>query len=312
MNYGYDDPQVHPSTYVRIAQLRSSALFPSLRRFHCYVEDSHISYIILFQSPLLDSISLSNIDGYENTVVGPFLATLSRTPQMLSRIVLDSGRMSVDILKKYFVHLKQLRTLKLSDAVSMSDFSLWEVLGMLPLLGNLTLEASNPVSHPAHAPENSNSRSGGLRYFDALEKLSIKGSSFLIQHLLGFIDSPRLNSIEISESSVIRHAQNEHVEPEDFFTLVITIIASKWSQSLKNLDITGNSMRCIHPISKVLSLKKDLHNLRTFCLWNLRMGNKLKTLRLPLGGNQFISLSTLEPSSQFGGSDRGESSPIYY
>ena len=111
VNYGYDDPQVHPSTYVRIAQLQSSALFPSLRRFHCFMEDSHISYIILFQSPLLDSISLSNIDGYENTVVGPFLATLSRTPQMLSRIVLDSGRMSVDILKKYFVHLKQLRAI---------------------------------------------------------------------------------------------------------------------------------------------------------------------------------------------------------
>ena len=94
-----------------------------------------------------------------------------------------------------FLDLKHLRTLELSDAVLITDFSFWEVLGTLPSLENLTLEAYDPASHPAHAPENSNSRSGNLRYFDALEKLNISGSVFLIQHFLGFIDSPCLKSI---------------------------------------------------------------------------------------------------------------------
>ena len=48
-------------------------------------------------SPLLDSLELYNISGFENTVVGPFLATLSNSPQMLRRIVLNDGQMSVDI-----------------------------------------------------------------------------------------------------------------------------------------------------------------------------------------------------------------------
>ena len=295
---------IHLSTYVRIAQLlQSFPLFPSLRSFEYDLDYEDNTHFFLFLSPLLDSLSLNNIRGFENSVVGPFLATLSSCPQMLSHIALDTGEISADILKKSFVHFKQLRSLELSDAIFMSDFSLWEVLGTLPSLENLTLEASDPASHPAHAPENSNSRSEGLRYFDALESLCVQGSFFLVQHLLGFIDSPCLKSIEVSP--VINRVQNEQVEPEDLFTHVMTIIASKWSQSLNSLDITGNSMRCIHPISKCLSLLGDL-NLQSFHLWNLKMGNmdddmrrlvmswpKLRSLKLPHRVDQFISLSTL-------------------
>ena len=184
------DLGVHPSTYVRIAQLQSSALFPSLRHLHYDLGDRSISSLslFLFLSPLLDSLELFNIRGLENTIVGPFLATLSS--QMLSRIVLHSGWLSADILKKIIVHFKQLRSLVLSDVVVVRDFGSWEVLGTLPSLTNLAVTNFDAESHPAHAPENSNSQSGGPKYFKTLESLSVTGLFFLIEHLLGIIDSP--------------------------------------------------------------------------------------------------------------------------
>ena len=305
----YDNSHAHPSTYVRIAQLQSSTLFPSLRRLYCCLEDSYASHIFLFLSPLLDSLSLSNIGGFENTVVGPFLATLSSSPQMLSHIVLDGGEISADILKKSFVHFKQLRSLVLEGTVFMADFSLWEVLGALPSLEDLTLEANDPASHPAHAPENSNSRSEGLSYFDALEKLSITGSFILIQHFLDFIDSPCLKSINVS--TVIDRDRNEHDHAEDFLTPSMTIVASKWSQSLTYLVISNTLENGItHRNSKFLTSLTDLHEIRTFKLFGWTMENnddavrglakswpKLRTLTLgiflqPLN-QTFVSLTTL-------------------
>ena len=238
--YDYD-PQVHPSTYVRIAQLQPSGLFPSLRRLSYYLTDISVSYIYLFLSPLLDSLEFRCIYRFEDIVVGPFLATLSSTPQMPRRIVISYGRMPVDVLKKSIVNFKQLRSLELLVAVSFRDFSLWEVLGTLPSLENLTLEDTYyaSASHPRHAPENSSSQSTGLRHFDALESLHVAGSVFLIQHLLGFIDSPCLKSIEVS---VIRW-------PEDLLTPFMTIVSSKWSQSLKNLAISLISIADLNGIT---------------------------------------------------------------
>ena len=69
-----DDPHIHPSTYLRMAQLQSSSesLFPSLRHLDYYLDDRPISNIFLFLSLLLESLELSNMGGFENTVVGPF------------------------------------------------------------------------------------------------------------------------------------------------------------------------------------------------------------------------------------------------
>jgi hypothetical protein len=299
-----DGPQVHPSTYIRIAQLQSSALFPSLRHLHYHLDDRSISHIFLFLSPLLDSLTLSNIGGFENTIVGPFLANLSSP--MLSRIILRTGRMSVDIFKKSIVRFKQLRSICLSDAVFMSDFALWEVLGTLPALADLTLKANDPASHPVHATENSNSRSRGPKYFVALESLCVTGSFFFIQHLLGFIDSQYLESIKVHP--VINRVRKEHVhdsEDEDHFTSFITVVASKWSQSLKNLVTTIRSSRKMHrtAVSKCLMLFTDFHEMQKFDLmgWKMEITDddvrrlvmswpKLRTLNLH---HTFISLSTL-------------------
>ena len=203
-----DDPKVHPSTYIQIAQLQSSVLFPSLRRllYHLSPNDMSIS-LFLFVSPLLYSLEFYNIKGIEKTIVGPFLATLSF--QMLSRIVLHNRQMSADILKKFFVHSKQLRSLELLNAVFMSDFGLLEIVSRLPSLENFTLDARDPASHPAHAPENSNSQSGDRKHFDALESLSITGSFFFIQHLLSFIDSACLKLIDASP--VIKPVRNGQI-----------------------------------------------------------------------------------------------------
>ena len=133
---------------------------------------------------------------------------LSSQPQMLRRIVFDSGQMPVSILEESIVHFKHLRFLDLSVEIFMSDFVLWEVLGTLPSLAHLTLKAIDPSSHPAHAPENSKSQSGGPKYFEALESLNVTGSFFFIQNLLGFIDSPRLDAITVYP--VISRILNEH------------------------------------------------------------------------------------------------------
>ena len=313
-NIMYDDydPEVHPSIYVRLAELQSSAgaLFPSLRRVHCYLEDRSISHIFLFQSPLLDSLSLTNIGGFENTVVGPFFATLSSSPQMLTRIVLDSGRMSVDFFKESIIHFKRLQFL--SVEVFMIDSSLWEILGTLPSLKTLTLKANDPESHPVHAPENSNSQSG-LKYFTALEDLNITGSIFLIQHLLNFIDSPFLKSICVYPFINRVHNDSEREDDlRDVLTPIMTIVATKWSQSLTNLNISpmAGASGFVHRNSKFLTLLTDLHEIRGFHLLGCTTENndeaarcmakswpKLKSLvlgvlRLPRN-QTFVSLSTL-------------------
>jgi hypothetical protein len=189
------------------------------------------------ESPLLESLEFTSIMGDEHIIVRPFLAKYSS--QMLCRIVLRNGVMSAGFFKKTFVHFKQLQSLELSDFLS--DFTAWEVLGTLPSLANLTLTAIDPALasgwHHAHATENSNSQTrshiGGTKYFDALESLSVTGSFPFIQHLLSFIDSPCLTTIKVySNSGLIEH--------EFDFTPSMTIIASRWSQSLKNLVIDSS------------------------------------------------------------------------
>ena len=229
---------------------------------------------------------------------------------MLSRIVLRSGRLSADILKKFIVHFKQLRCLELSDGVFLSDFALWEVLGALPSLTHLTLSANGINPDPVHVtvPENSNSdwQSGGPKYFEALKGLCVTGPFFLI---LGFIDSPCLKSIEVYP--VINPVLNEHDhEDKDLFISSMTVVASKWSQSLKNLVIGSNSsgilLRNSDVISKCLILLMDLHEIQTFHLIGWRMENmdddvrrlvkswpKLMTLKMIPFNETYISLSTL-------------------
>ena len=98
---------VHPSSYIRITQLlQSSPLFPLLRSLENDMKYGDNIHIFLFLSPLLHSLTLDKIRGFENTVVGPFLATLSSSPQMLRRIVLRTGRLSVDIIKNLFCPLQ--------------------------------------------------------------------------------------------------------------------------------------------------------------------------------------------------------------
>ena len=297
-----DQPQIHPSTYVRIAQLQSSALFPSLRHLQCSLDDRSISHIFLFLSPVLDSLEFTNIRGFENTIVGPFLATLSSP--ILRRIVLRSGWMSVDILKNSIVHFKQLQSLELRHAVFMSDFvsSLMEVIGTLPSLENLTLMTIDPEPHPAHAPENSNSQSRGPKYFGALERLRVMGTFFFIQHLLGFIDSPHLETIKVKP--ITNFVRDEH---EDLFAPIMTRITSKWSRSLKTLVISScpSGTRVAHrnAFSKCLILLGDLQEMEAFCLIDWRIEDvddyvrclvlwwpKIRTLYL---NETRISLSTL-------------------
>jgi hypothetical protein len=298
----YEYSPVHHSTYIRLAQLlQSTSLFPSLRHFKFNINqyfDGDITHIFLFLSPLLNSLEFINIHGIEHTIVGPFLGVLF---SQMRRIILRDGQMLADNLKSSIVHLKQLRYLELSNSVIMSDFTLWEVLGTLPSLEHLTLDAIDPASHPAHAPANSNSQSGGPKYFEALETLSVTGSFFFIQHLLGFIDSPCLTTIRAYP--VVDLPDHHEPDHDNHFTPFMTIIASKWSQSLKNLVIDSDDSNPSstvqqwqpYAISKCLMLLTVLHEMQTFHLaWKMKnMDNhdvrrlvmswpKLRTLKLHL------------------------------
>ena len=264
-------PRIHPSTYFRIGQLRSSALFPSLQQLRYFLHDGAVSHIFLFLSPMLFSVALFNIRGFENTIVGPFLASLSSECPMLCQIALRNGQLPVEIFKKSIVHFKQLQSLVLSDAVFMSDFTLLEVLGTLPSLSTIILVATDPASHPSHAPENYYSKSGGPRYFRALQHLRVTGSFFLIRHILLFIDSPFLKSIDV-RPVIVKHVRNEY-EPEDLFAHSMMMVSIKWSQTLTNLAIF--SIPCDTPqhyaISKRLISLMHLHKMQTFRLdWKMK------------------------------------------
>jgi hypothetical protein len=306
------EPEVHPSTYLRIAQLLSSAstLFPSLRHLEYDLDDRSISHIFLFLSPFLESLKLDSSDfigDFGNTILGSFLATLS--PQMLSRIVIRFARMPVGILKTSIVHFKRLRSLELYDAVFMSDFVLWEVLGTLPSLADLNLTILPPC--PMHDSENSN---GVPKYFytPSLENLCVEGSFFLIQHLLSSIDSPCLESIKVYPVDDYSDTGQE----SDSIAPSLKIIASMWSRSLKTLVIGkwSSDGPGVHrnTISRCLNLLMVLHEMETFEIRDWRMQNventmdddvrclvmswpKLRTLKLELPLNEtFISMSTLK------------------
>ena len=219
------DHEVHPSTYFRIAQLQSSALFPSLRHLHYFIDDRSL---FLFLSPLLESLELRSVSNFEYTV-RPFLVTLSSQAQILSWIELQHGEMSVDNLKTSIVHFKQLRSLTLFHAVIMSDFVLWEVLGTLPSLADLTL-AIDPRCHPAaHDSENSNGQSGVTKYLYDLENLCVTSSFYLIQHLLSSIDSPCLKSIKVHP-----YCSRKKPETEDLFTSSMKIVTLRIAIQSRN------------------------------------------------------------------------------
>jgi hypothetical protein len=303
-------PCVHPSTYIRIAQLlQSNPLFPSLRRLTFDMSEMLITYnIFLFLSPRLESLELTSVNE-EHTIVA-ILANLSS--QMLRRIVIHDGKMSADFLKS-FAHFKQLRSLELSNFSN--DFTAWEVLGTLPSLANLTLNAADRTQaysnrHHTHAAENSNSQtqshSGGPNYFDALERLSVTGPFLFIQHLLGLIDSPCLTEIKFYLFSTLNYTEHEF---DGDFTPSMVIITSKWSQSLKNLVLDSSRrtayMQC-YTISNCLLLLMGLHKMQTFHLtWNMKNMDdevrrlvmswpKLTSLHLSRSrAATFISLSTL-------------------
>jgi len=162
----------------------------------------------------------------------------------------------------------------------------------------------DPNCHPAHDPENSNNQSGDPRYFDALETLYVTSSFFLIQHLLGFIDSLCLKSLSLFP--VIDHDHEN--EPEDLLTASMTIVASKWSQSLKRLIIVPTPLQngITHRNSNLLTLLSSLHEIQLFILSGWKMGNyndavkrlamswpKLTNFGKDPFNQTFISLSTL-------------------
>ena len=282
----FDDDRVHPLTYFRIAQLQSSALLPSLRCLHYDMGKPSISHIFLFLSPSLDSVELFDINGIEDTVVGPLLTTLPSACPMLSRIVLRVGDLSADVLKKSIVHFNQLRTLELFNAVFMGDFALWEALGTLPSLANFTLSAIDP--HPMPAP-----KSGGPKYFDTLESLFIMGSFLLIQRLLSFIDSSCLKSITVHPDIDYLHKEHDHTMHEDLFIPSMTMIASKWSHTLQKLFISTNLSGITHQISKCLMPLMDLHEMQTFhlrCRWVENMDDDMRRLVTSWPKIRFLNL----------------------
>ena len=124
--------------------------------------------------------------------------------------------------------------------------------------------------------------------------------SFSSNIILGFIDSPCLKSIGISPYQ--SNLDLDH-EPGDLLSPSMSIVASKWSQCLKEVNINSLTGGFTHRNSKFLMPLADLHEIHTFDLegWRMERNNdtlrhlamswpKLGTLTLLSG---FISLSDL-------------------
>jgi hypothetical protein len=303
-----NDPELHPSTtYFRIAQPQSSTLLPSLRHLRYSLGPRSISHLFFFLSPSLESLEFTNIAGFEN-LVEHFLATLPSP--MLSRIVLRAGRMSVDTFEKSIVQFKQLRSVELSNAALINDFLLREVLGTLPSLANLTLAINSAV----YVAENSTRENEGPKRFSALESVCVTGPFGLIQHLLDFIDSPNLKSIEVYPAIkyivVPRSGVKLCLKYDSHITPSIRTVVSKWSQSLENLVIGIGDSKPVtfelhYTVSECLTLLTDLHKIQTFRVKDWWMENmdydvrhlamswpKLTSLILPVHQRP-VSLSTL-------------------
>ena len=153
-------------------------------------------------------------------------------------------------------------------------------------------------------------REGVRGTLSLLKALFVTSSFFSIEHILGFIDSPYLESIEVDPDN--NHIRDD-LEPdsEDLFTPSMKIIASKWSQSLKNLFIISDTSSFGLPqaiaTSKCLMLLTDLHEMQCFHLINWKMEDmdddvrrlvtswpKLRTLKVLSLNETSISLSTLK------------------
>ncbi|KAF8801987.1 hypothetical protein BYT27DRAFT_7244930 [Phlegmacium glaucopus] len=316
--------EVVPSTYIRIAQLQSSALLPSLRHL-CYslkARSTSTSHIFLFLSPSLESLELTNTTDSENTLVQSFLDTVSSP--VLKRIVLHTRRLSSSTLKT-IAKFKQLRTLELVPLDTVYDSASWEVIGTLPSLANLTLKVissqAERQSHLGDVWKGSNSEGGGPKHFNALETLLVTTFFPLIRHLLESIESPCLKSIEVHPSiewESIQGSRNLECLERDLFD-IITMVCSKWPQSLENLVIgqhnVGNSRYSSQPqhshtfSESITELLMDLHEIQTIHIQGWRIIDvsdevivrrlviswpKLTTLILPVNHEESISLSTLK------------------
>ncbi|KAF8816027.1 hypothetical protein BYT27DRAFT_7333574 [Phlegmacium glaucopus] len=238
-------PKVVPPTYIRIAQLQSSALFPSLRHLCCSLEAGSTSHVFLFLSPSLELLELTNTAGSENTLLGLVLDTLASP--MLKRIVLRNGWLSCSTLES-IAQFRQLRSLELAPSDTVYDPASWEVIGTLPFLVNLTLKVINSQAerqpHWGYTWEGSNNKSGGPKCFNALETLHITTFFPLILHLLNLIESPCLNSIEIHPAIEWELVKDncERGRLEKDFLDAIAMVGSKWLQSLEKFVIGQHSV----------------------------------------------------------------------
>ena len=254
----------------------------SLSSFSCYRSLIHLN----------SSVSLA--ENSRILLLGHFWQPFPLRCSARSSFVMDICQWT--LLKK--LYFKELRSLELSDIIFVGSHISWEVLGALPSLENLTLKDVYSSSHPVHAAENSNSQSGGRKYFEALESLSVSGSFSFIQHLLGLIDSPWLKSINIYPNI----NRNEHIH-EHLFAPSTAIVASRWSQSLKTLVIDtrsadGNALAS----SKSLMLLTDLHEIQRFDLHRCRMENMdddVRRLVMPWPKLTHLSLLPLNQSYIF-------------
>ena len=181
---------------------------------------------------------------------------------MLCQIILHSnGQMSVETFKKLIVPFKQLRYLELSDAVFMRDFALLEVIGTLPSLSKLALVATDPASHPSHAPENYYSKSGGSRYFHALEHLHVIGSFFLIRHILRKVEE-RIVILGGEDESVCSSVDNMFFGPSMLDVMIqrLTQQAAEFAgtvgSSINDEDLVAQALNASYKAASEATLSK--------------------------------------------------------
>ncbi|TFK32155.1 hypothetical protein BDQ12DRAFT_728910 [Crucibulum laeve] len=186
-------PTIAQSTYLRLAQLAPSPLFPSLKHLHVPSVKASLAHIFLFMSPSLRSVELGDIGpgGDALEIATSFLATLPWEAPKLQRLVLHgSSHISIDDLH-HIVHFKQLKSLELRNIVSIQDFTLFERLGhKLSKLEHLLVE-TYPLNYENVLPRVES-------MFENLCSLQVTALPSMIHDLLLTITSRRLQTLTLT------------------------------------------------------------------------------------------------------------------
>ncbi|KIM36384.1 hypothetical protein M413DRAFT_292532 [Hebeloma cylindrosporum] len=214
-----DNLDIAMHVYFRLAQLRSTALLPSLRHLHCPAvsqNDFLVSGICLFLSPSLQTLEFESISSVEDKLCGTVLHTLYSDGARMEKVTLRGHGLSWDTLSMA-IKFEHLRELELAGMGKSLDLKLLQQIGALPWLVDLAVDFTDSTIPPLEEDI-------GLR---DLKSLMITGPIPFIESFLPRIATPYL------ETFVAVAPSNPPVDKKAFLESVV----SRWKDTLSRIGL---------------------------------------------------------------------------